>query len=103
MSKPVVVNGWNVYVHPLLLQQINKLILEIERCKSSDPENWESRNCSKRLKAILKLITEDVPANPNSSRFRPGNALGTSGRKLVPGQVFSGSIGCFFDIARRRR
>ena len=66
MRKPVVVNGWSISADPLLLQT-DELILENERCQSSDPGNRESRNRSKRMKADLKLITDDVPADPTPS------------------------------------
>ena len=76
MSQTFVVNGWRIYGHPLFLAQVEELIFEVERCKASDPTNYKSKDCSKHLAAITKLITESVPADPASPRFRLGKTLG---------------------------
>ena len=77
---PIVVNGWSIYAHPLFLGQLEALIEEVEARKRRDPSGYRSKNCTKRLAAILKLVTEDVPADPAAARFRQGDTLG-GGRK----------------------
>ena len=73
---PLVVNGWSIYAHPLFLDQLEALIAEVEARKVKDPKTYKSKNCSKRLAAILKLISGDVPADPASPTFRQGGTLG---------------------------
>lgn len=73
---PLVINGWSLYAHPLLLDQIEGLIEEVELRKSRDPANYRSKNCTKRLAAITRLVTEDVPADPAAAQFRQGQTLG---------------------------
>lgn len=77
---PLVVNGWSIYAHPMFLDQLEGLIEEVEARKDRDPEGWRKKNCTKRLAAIFKLVTEAIPADPGSSAFRQGNTLG-DGRK----------------------
>ena len=76
MSELLQVNGWTILAHPLLLDQIERLVSEVERRKDKDPKTYKRKNCTKRLKAVLKLIAEDVPADPASAAFRQGKTLG---------------------------
>lgn len=73
---PLVVNGWSIYAHPLFLDQIEELIEEVEARKARDPSNYKKKNCTKRLAAITKLVTEDIPADPAGAQFRQGDTLG---------------------------
>jgi toxin YhaV len=77
---PLFVNGWSIFAHPVFLDHLVRLIEEVEARKARDPKTWRSKNCTKRLAAIYKLITEVIPANPESPEFRQGDTLG-AGRK----------------------
>ena len=74
--KPLVVNGWSIYAHPLFLDQIEELAGQVEAKKRKAPKGYRSTNCAKRLAAIHKLVTGDIPADPGNSKFRQGSALG---------------------------
>ncbi|ETX10992.1 hypothetical protein OCH239_20285 [Roseivivax halodurans JCM 10272] len=76
VEAPLVVNGWSIYAHPVFLDQLEDLIEEVEARKSRDPKSWQKKNCTKRLAAIFKLVSENIPADPASSAFRLGEALG---------------------------
>jgi|SRR6056297_117538 len=73
---PLVVNGWSICVHPLFLDQLDGLILEVEARKARDPKTSKKKNCSKRLAAIFKVVTEAIPADPGAAAFRQGGTLG---------------------------
>lgn len=73
---PLVVNGWSIYAHPLFLDQLERLIEEVEALKAQDPKTWRKKNCTKRLAAIFKLLTEAIPAYPGDAAFRQGGTLG---------------------------
>ena len=72
----VTVHGWDLYAHPTFLDQFEKLLEEVEARKSKDPEGYQSANCAKRLNALVRLVTRDIPSNPVDSKFRQGSALG---------------------------
>ena len=57
----LVINGWSIFVHPVFLDQMEKLIEEVEARKIKDPDNYRFANCTKRLAAIVKLVTKDIP------------------------------------------
>ena len=67
---PLVIDGWSIYAHPLFLIQVEELIVEVEDRKARDPSGYVSKNCTKRLAAIHKLVTETIPADPASPQFR---------------------------------
>lgn len=77
---PLVINGWSIYAHPLFLDQVEALIEDVEARKKRDPSNYRTKNCTKRLAAITRLVTKDIPADPAHVQFRQGDSLG-SGRK----------------------
>ncbi|KQT65119.1 MULTISPECIES: type II toxin-antitoxin system YhaV family toxin [unclassified Aureimonas] len=77
---PLVVNGWSIYAHPVFLDQIEALAEEVAAHRSRDPSTYRTKASAKRLAAILKLVTQDIPADPAAPKFRQGDTLG-SGRK----------------------
>lgn len=77
---PLVINGWSIYTHQLFLDQLESLIEEVEDRRARDPVNYRKKNCTKRLAAIAKLVTMDIPADPAGAQFRQGDTLG-GGRK----------------------
>ena len=75
---PLVVNGWSVYAHPIFLDQLERLLKEVETRKARAPKTWQKKNCTKRLAALLKLMTESIPNDPGAAQFRQGNTLGNN-------------------------
>lgn len=75
-STPLVINGWKIFAHPLLLIQIEALAGQVEALKQKDPEGYKKKNATKRLAAITKLIFEVIPQDPSRPEYRQGNALG---------------------------
>ena len=73
---PLVFKGWSIYAHPIFLDQLNGLIKEVETRKVRAPKTWKKKNCTKRLAAIFKLITELIPTDPGALQFRQGKTLG---------------------------
>lgn len=73
---PVVIHGWTVFAHPLFLAQLEALTLQVERIKKSDPVGYATKNASKRLAAISKLVFDVVPQDPTRPEYRQGGTLG---------------------------
>ena len=74
------INGWVVLQHPLFEDQLNELQNLAIRKKSV--------NAQKRLAAVVKLITEEIPADPSHRNFRLGQALGPSNRHWFRAKFF---------------
>lgn len=85
---PLVVNGWSIFAHPVFLGQLEELIEEVEARKVREPKAWHKKNCTKRLAAIFKLVTENIPADPGAPAFRQGNTLGENRKHWFRAKFF---------------
>ena len=77
---PLQINGWRIYAHPLFLDQLNALINEVETLRRKDPQGYRSKNPSKRLAAIARLMLHDIPQDPARKEFQQGTTLGATHR-----------------------
>lgn len=71
-----VINGWNIYAHPLFLDQVEELIRRVTLLKAKHPTDYQSRNVTKRLAAIYQLVLTIIPQDPGRPEYRQGNTLG---------------------------
>ena len=85
---PLVVNGWSIFAHPTFLDQFDELTKEVETCKDRHPTTWRTKNCTKRLAAVVRLVAEVIPAGPNAPQFRQGNALGENRKHWFRAKFF---------------
>ncbi len=99
---PLVVNGWSIYAHPVFLDQLEELIEEVEACKARDPKAWQRKNCTKRLAAIFKLATENIPADPGAPTFRQGDTLGEDRKHWFRAKFFQ-QYRLFFRFKRNAK
>jgi len=86
-STRMVVNGWTLFAHPLFLDQVAELIEKVTVLKA-DPAGYRSKNVTKRLAAITKLILEEIPSDPTDPKFRQGNTLGDANRHWFRAKFF---------------
>ncbi|MEC4593205.1 MULTISPECIES: type II toxin-antitoxin system YhaV family toxin [Nitrospirillum] len=70
------VGDWEIYAHPLFLDQLELLTAAVERARDKDPEGYRAGRDAKMLAAVLKLAFEDIPADPAHKRFEQGETLG---------------------------
>lgn len=76
--RPLEINGWTIYAHPLFLAQVEALTAKVKQLRAKDPEGYRSKPAAKRLAAIAKLALNDIPQDPSGSQYRQGNTLGTT-------------------------
>ena len=75
-GKPLIVNGWSIFAHPIFLDQLDSLTAQVEALKRKDPAGYVKKNAAKRLAAIAKLAFEVIPQDPSRPDYRQGNTLG---------------------------
>jgi toxin YhaV len=85
---PLVVNGWTLFAHPLFLDQVAALVEKVTALKAANPAGYRSKNATKRLAAITKLIFEEIPSDPTDPKFRQGNTLGDEHRHWFRAKFF---------------
>lgn len=74
----------------------------VRKLADKDPEGYRSKAETKLLAAILKLTTEDIPANPADDRYRLGNTIGKDRRHWRRAKFFQQYRLFFrFDEARK--
>jgi toxin YhaV len=76
VDQPLVINGWNIFAHPLFLEQFEELMTQVEHLRRKDPKNYKKKNATKRLAAIAKLAFDVIPQDPTRSEYRQGTTLG---------------------------
>lgn len=70
------VNDWELFAHPLLLDQLEKLMVAVEKLKAKKPDDYESSANFKLLAALCELMFVTIPADPTRPEYRQGNTLG---------------------------
>ena len=85
---PVVIHGWTVFAHPLFLDQLEKLVQQVEAHKAKDPAGYTKKNATKRLAAIYKLALDDIPQDPSRPEYRQGGTLGSENKHWFRAKFF---------------
>ena len=86
--KPLVVNGWTLFAHPIFLEQLETLTVQVEALQRKDPAGYVKKNATKRLAAIAKLAFEVIPQEPTRPEYRQGNTLGDEHRHWFRARFF---------------
>ena len=75
-TKPLVVNGWTIFVHLLFLDALDALTQQVKSLRLKDTVGYTNKNASKRLAAIARLAFDVIPQDPTRSEYRQGHTLG---------------------------
>ena len=70
------INGWDIFAHPLFLNQFEELLMQVEDLRQKYPQDYKKKNATKRLAAIAKLAFDVIPQDPTRSDYRQGTTLG---------------------------
>jgi toxin YhaV len=76
VNQPLVINGWNIFAHPLFLNQLEDILMQVENLRQKYPQDYKKKNATKRLAAIVKLAFDVIPQDPTLSDYRQGTTLG---------------------------
>jgi toxin YhaV len=76
VDRPLVINGWKIYAHPLFLDQLEQLTEKVEELRRKKPEDYKKKNPTKRLAAIIQLAFNEIPQDPTRNKYRQGETLG---------------------------
>ena len=99
----IVVNGWTIYAHRLLLDQLEKLTAAVEKAKAKDPQGWTRAANAKVLAAVRSLMLETVPSDPTRSEYRQGSTLGASRKHWFRAKFGNGRFRLFFRFDSRSK
>lgn len=99
----IVVNGWTIYAHPLLLDQLEKLTTAVEKARAKDPQSWTRTANAKVLAAIRSLMLETVPSDPTRPEYRQGGTLGAARKHWFRAKFSNGRFRLFFRYDSRSK
>jgi toxin YhaV len=97
---PLQVNGWTLFAHPLFLDQVERLIEEVE----SELEKGKRGTARQKvLAAIYRFAFHEIPNDPTASHFRQGNTLGPEHRHWFRARFGRGRFRLFFRYQSEAR
>ncbi len=96
------INGWTIYAHPLFLDQLEILIAEVESLRAKDPTGYGSKNASKRLAAITRLMLQDIPQDPSRRELQQVSTRCAAHRHWRRAKFFQ-QVRLFFRFHTRSR
>ena len=99
----IVVDGWTIYAHPLLLDQLEKLVTAVDKAKAKDPQGWTRTANAKVLAAVRSLMFETVPSYPTRSEYRQGGTLGAARKHWFRAKFGNGRFRLFFRYDSRSK
>jgi toxin YhaV len=76
----VVIKGWTIYAHPLFLEQLEALLVEVEMLRVKALQGYVSKIASKRLAVITRLMLKDIQQDPSCKDYQQGSTLGDAHR-----------------------
>ena len=92
----VAVNGWDLFPHPLFLDQLEKLTAAVERDRKKNPRDWHKTGNAKLLAAIHKLALEIIPEDPTRAEYYQGGTLGNDRKHWFRAKFGGGRFRLFF-------
>lgn len=92
----MLINGWTIYAHPLFLDQVEKLVLAVERDKQAKPDDYQSKPNAKLLAAVWKIAFSQIPQDPALARYRQGVTLGDDYKHWFREKFGNGRFRLFF-------
>lgn len=90
------VNAWQLFAHPLFLDQIDKLAAAVERARVKDPRGWRMSANAKLLATLRQLVFETIPQDPARAEYRQGGTLGEARKHWFRAKFGNGRFRLFF-------
>ena len=100
---PILINGWTLFAHPLLLDQIDRLVAAVAReARPVGDASAHSAN-AKLLAALYNLIFIQIPEDPTRTLCRQGATLGPDRKHWFRAKLGNGRFRLFFRFDLKAR
>ena len=93
---PIRVNGWSLFAHPLLLDQIDRLVTAVMREARPGQDGRAVSANAKLLAALYNLMFLQVPQDPTRDQYRQGATLGRDRKHWFRAKFGNGRFRLFF-------
>ena len=92
----MVIGGWTIFVHALLLDQLERATAAVEVAQAADPKGYKGMAQAKLLAMLATLIFETIPADPTRPEYRQGDTLGKARKHWFRAKFGNGRFRLFF-------
>lgn len=99
----MVIDGWTIFAHPLLLDQLERATAAVERAKTADPKGYRGTAQAKLLAMLAKLLFEVIPTDPTRPEYRQGDTLGQARKHWFRAKFGNGRFRLFFRYDSRTK
>ena len=100
---PFLLNGWQVYAHPLFLDQFEGLTNRVEALRKKAPRTYAQSAEAKVLAALLQHAFIKIPENPAREEYRQGDTLGKANKHWFRAKFGNGRFRLFFRYNSTRK
>src|SRR5436189_15893 len=97
------VHGWELFAHPLLLDQLERLIAAVARERAKKPKSYHGSANFKVLAALRQLMFDSIPAEPTRPEHRQGDTLGENRKHWFRAKFGSQRFRLFFRFDSRSK
>jgi toxin YhaV len=97
------VEGWELFAHPLLLDQVERLMRAVEKERTKEPRAFQNSASFKVLAAVRQLMLETIPADPTRPEYRQGSTLGEERKHWFRARFGGQRFRLFFRFDSRAR
>ena len=99
----MVVEGWTIFAHPLLLDQLERATTAVEAAKAADPRGYQGTAQAKLLVMLATLMFQTIPADPTRLAYRQGDTLGQARKHWFRAKFGNGRFRLFFRYDSRTK
>lgn len=99
----MVVDGWAIFAHPLLLDQLERATTAVEKARAADPEGYRITPQAKLLAMLHSLLFETIPSDPTRTEYRQGDTLGRERKHWFRAKFGNGRFRLFFRYDSRAK
>ena len=92
----MVIDGWTIFAHPLLLDQLERATAAVEAAKAADPKGYQGTAQAKLLAVLHTLLFDRIPADPTWPEYRQGDTLGKARKHWFRAKFGNGRFRLFF-------
>jgi toxin YhaV len=64
------IHGWTIFAHPPVFNQYEKFLQQVADLRAKAPTDYQKRNASKRLAAIVHLAFDAIPQDLERPEYR---------------------------------
>lgn len=89
-------HGWELFAHPLLLDQLDRLVVAVERERARKPRTFQSGANAKLLATLHRLVFDVVPQDPDRAEYSLGATLGADRKHWFRAKFGGGRFRLFF-------